>query len=249
MTNNQHNKNLVLDFGNTLKKIAVFQAGELIHLKTYAKNSDSIMIKHIAKYGFNSNAIISSVIGISETFKKYLNENFNYLDFNHNTPLPVKIKYATPSTLGKDRLAAAVGAYNIFPNQNVLYINAGTCITFDFLNKKAKYIGGSISPGIIMRFKALHTLTKNLPLLSGTNQLVELTGKTTEASIKSGVMNGIIAETDGIIQKYMTKYPDLKVIISGGDIHFFEKNLKSPIFAFPNLVLTGLNQILEYNVK
>ena len=163
-----------------------------------------------------------------------------------HTPLPIKNLYKTPQTLGKDRLAAAVAGHMRFSTDPVLVVNAGSCITFDVINEKGEYLGGSISPGIQMRFRALHTFTGKLPLITGKN-LVALTGTTTGDSILSGVINGSLSEVEGIIAQYLQKYKNLHVILSGGDMKYFDTRLKIKTFAIPNIVTEGLYQILELN--
>lgn len=162
--------------------------------------------------------------------------------------LPFCVAYETPETLGSDRIAGVAGAYSLYPAQNCLVINAGTCLTTDFIGKNAVYEGGSISPGINMRFKALNTFTARLPLVEEKDP-VTLTGKSTSEAIKSGVVNGMLAEIKGMIDFYRLVYPDCRIIITGGDSFFFDRNLKADIFAVPELVLIGLNFILEYNVS
>ena len=155
--------------------------------------------------------------------------------------------YTTPATLGVDRIAAICGAIEIFPQQNCLVVDAGTCINYEFLDAALNYHGGAISPGIQMRFDALHKFTARLPLIKEFNK-TELVGNSTESCMTSGVVNGVVAEVNGIIEKYAQKFPDLGVILCGGDAYFFENNLKQPIFAAPDLVLHGLNRILQHNV-
>jgi type III pantothenate kinase len=167
---------------------------------------------------------------------------------DHKLPLPIKNNYGTPETLGVDRIAAVCGAQQIFPFQNCLVIDAGTCVTFDIIDKDGVYYGGAISPGMHMRFKAVHTFTARLPLISPVPE-AKLIGDSTETSIQSGVINGMAAEMVGIIQRYQVKFNDLRVILCGGDTLFFENKLKASIFASPELVLVGLNSILIYNVS
>ena len=133
-----------------------------------------------------------------------------------------------------------------YPGKNVLIISAGTALTFDFVNDRGEYLGGSISPGMEMRFNALHTFTDKLPLLSY-QEPAELIGSTTRQSILSGVINGIICEIEGISRCYLEKYPGLKIILSGGDLNYFVKPLKISIFAVSNIVTLGLNIVLEFN--
>jgi len=148
--------------------------------------------------------------------------------------------------LGKDRVAAAAAATTIFPGENVLVIDAGTSITYDLITKNGTYLGGGISPGIMMRFKALNTFTGKLPLITEIDD-APLIGNDTPSSIKSGVLNGVLAEVNGIIDSYSNRFDTLKIIISGGDYKYFDKKLKNSIFATPNIVMQGLLEILKIN--
>ena len=189
--------------------------------------------------------LILSTVKNKSNFKT-LFSNKNFVLLNNSTPLPIKILYKSPTSLGNDRIALAVGAITNFPNKNVLVIDAGTCITYDLINSKKEYLGGSISPGIQMRYNALHQFTSQLPLLESVDTAM-LTGVNTEESIHSGIINGVFVEIDGIIQRYTNQYPDIKVIVTGGNAKFFDKGLKNTIFAKPNLLMEGLNKILDYN--
>ncbi len=237
---------LIIDFGNTFTKIAVFRKNELIKLQT-TDRVNTLLLKEL-KNSFNLEyAIISSVTTIPDEVINFLQSQFLLIQLNHKTAVPVINLYQTPETLGKDRLAVVVAASGLYPGKNCLVIDAGTCITYDIIDKDKKYFGGSISPGMALRFRALNTFTKRLPLVTHKN-FEGLTGATTEGSIQSGVLNGITFEIDGVIGQYSALFPDLHILITGGDMNFFAKNLKSSIFAVPNLVLIGLNEILEFNV-
>lgn len=238
---------LIMDFGNTLTKTAIFYENQEVELVANARLHLNELATIVDKYK-PAYAIASNVVSIPQELTDFLQANLQFISFNHGTPVPVQNKYKTPETLGLDRLALAVAAADMFPNHNVLAIDAGTCITFDFIDAGKNYLGGGISPGINMRFKALHTFTERLPLVKNQN-FGELTGSTTQESILSGVLNGVVAEFDGIIRLYQEAYGDLKVIVTGGDMNFFAKKLKSNIFASPNLVLKGLNVILNFNVE
>jgi type III pantothenate kinase len=168
--------------------------------------------------------------------------------FSQNTSLPIINKYRTPETLGKDRLAGVVGAQHLLPACDILVIDAGTAITYDFITSSGEFIGGSISPGIAMRYKALNTYTDRLPLLNYYDN-AKLIGDDTSTSIFSGVLNGAVAEMEGIIQQYREVYPGIKIILTGGDHNYFDKRLKIKTFAAPNLVLEGLNLILDFNIE
>jgi type III pantothenate kinase len=172
----------------------------------------------------------------------------NVIFLNENTPVPITTGYETPATLGKDRLAAAVGANYLQPDKNILVIDAGTAITYEFIDSKGVYAGGNISPGLTTRFRALNHFTGKLPLVNETED-VPFIGSNTEMAIIAGVVNGIVFEMDGYIDTLKAQYKDFFVFLTGGHSFYFERRLKNHIFADPNLVLTGLNRILEYNAE
>jgi type III pantothenate kinase len=237
--------NLVVDTGNTLTKVALFDKGALMHLHTY-HTFDYQDLPHYFRKHRISKAIVSSVAADPMPVVDWLRgqEGCRAILLDDYTPLPFRNNYTTPETLGKDRLAAVAGAFYEFPAQNVLIIDAGTCITYDLLTAEGTYEGGAISPGIRMRYKAMNTFTRNLPLLE-TREDAKLTGKSTAASMHSGVTNGIIYEAEGMIAQYSTLYDNLSAVITGGDLIYFDKKVKNNIFARPNIVLTGLNKILD----
>ncbi|MDZ4203251.1 MAG: type III pantothenate kinase [Bacteroidales bacterium] len=239
---------IVIDFGNTLKKIAVFHDEELASLQTFRSKEFRRVERYLLSLPRGSSCIISSVIDYPPHFSATLKGCFNTVFLTHETPIPLRISYATPQTLGKDRIAAAVAAWHMFPHKNLLVIDAGTAITLDFVSQHGEYLGGSISPGIDLRFKALHYFTGHLPLILRKN-IRFLTGSSTQESILSGVINGTVAEIDGTIDQYRRLHPDLITILGGGDAKFLHKRLKNSIFALPNLTLSGLNIILRYNIE
>jgi type III pantothenate kinase len=163
----------------------------------------------------------------------------------HETPLPIKNLYATPQTLGCDRLAAVVGAAHLYPNQNLLVIDAGTAITYELLSAKGEYLGGNISPGISLRFKALHHYTGKLPLCERADSYAPV-GTDTQSAIAAGVLNGVLYEVQANVEQFSLKIPNLIAILTGGDADFFANRLKKPIFVVCDLVLIGLNRILEH---
>ncbi len=242
-------KCLVIDLGNTNKKIALFDDLNLIAVEQHSGFDQEILNGFISRNPGAGYCILSSVVSFPSGIREFLSENFFFVEMNELTPLPVTIRYQTRNSLGSDRIAAAVAGSARFPGHDVLIINAGTCITYDFINKEKEYLGGGISPGIGMRFRALHTFTGKLPLIScGDYPDSELTGDTTDGSIRSGVLNGTLAEVEGIGTRYRERWPELKIIVSGGDHKYFVKRLKISIFAHPNIVLSGLQQILSFNV-
>ncbi len=232
--------NLVIDHGNTRIKVAIFSRDNLEQKYTFQSVTE---LKSFLNENHFTHCIISSV-GTQEEISDWVRAEKKFL-LTHSLPVPIKILYKTPETLGVDRIAAVCGASGQFPNSDCLVIDAGTCITYDIIDKNKNYYGGAISPGINMRFEAMHTFTKRLPLISAAPE--KLIGDSTESSMRSGVMNGVLNEAEGFINNYRMKYPDLRVVLCGGDTQFFENNLKPTIFAAPDLVLNGLNWILAYN--
>ena len=192
-------------------------------------------------------SILSSVINYPERLTDILAARSTFIRLTSDTRLPIRLNYETPETLGKDRIATAVAGSHLYPGRNVLIITAGTCITYNVVSPDKIYLGGAIAPGIDMRFRALNTFTDHLPLIEKSGEST-LTGRSTAGSIISGVQQGVLAEMDGLINRYRKEYEDLIVILSGGDAKYFDKRLKNNIFAVPNIVLTGLNIILDFNV-
>jgi type III pantothenate kinase len=239
---------LIIDLGNTNQKIALFSDDKLTALFQFPQLNIKQLREITSRHKDIDHCIVSSVIEHKPALINFLNSRFTLLMLNENTPLPITNSYHSKETLGKDRIAAAVAGNHYFPNQPVLIVNAGTCITYDFVNAGGEYLSGSISPGIMMRFKALHTFTGKLPLIDFSDH-DNLTGIDTPGSIRSGVLNGTLAEIEGVTGRYAEIYPNLQVIISGGDVNYFDKRLKISTFAVPNIVIHGLQQILAFNVS
>lgn len=236
--------NLIIDIGNSFVKAAVFQRGKIIGMRKFSEADREKEIKEI----FNSHSPIEKIIVSDVTGEALFLEKFKVplLELGPSTKLPFKNLYKTPETLGKDRIALMAAAVQHFPKKNVLVIDAGTCLTFDIKNKRDEYLGGSISPGLKMRFEALNHFTAKLPLIAPATG-VELTGNDTESSILSGVIMGMIKEIDGVIEEYKALYEDLTVILTGGDAQLLSIRLKNSIFANSNFLFEGLNYILEFN--
>jgi type III pantothenate kinase len=239
-------KKLIIDFGNTLQKLAVFDGKNMILKETFQELKPEDLIRFIGKNGPFHGIIQSSVVIHTPELEEILSRSGKFILLTSLTPVPFKNLYQTPETLGKDRIAAVTGALSLYPARNLLVIDAGTCITYDFLNDKQEYLGGGISPGIRMRFKAMHTFTGKLPLIEPDN-FDDLIGSTTRESMLSGVYNGVIAEINEMIRLYQTRFDDVIVMITGGDHQFLHNKLKISIFAAPDLVLFGLNEIFDYN--
>lgn len=241
--------NLIIDAGNTSVKLAVFDIGTMVSLQKVGPADFSEKIKEIFD-GFPGirRAIVSSVGFLG---KKELNVVILFCPVHllgHRSKIPFKNSYATPQTLGVDRIALATAAFYFNPRGNTLVIDAGTCITYDMVNDYGEYLGGAISPGVAMRYKAMHQQTSKLPLLEA-EDILDFIGNSTETSIHSGVVNGVCTEIDGLIDQYNTRFTDLTVILTGGDAQFLSKRLKNTIFAHSNFLLEGLNYLLEYNKR
>lgn len=241
--------NLVIDIGNSLTKVAIFEEDALVETICYDEFNISRLTALKSIYSGLNKAILSSVAGLDSGLLKVLYDQFDqFIEFNHHTPVPIENLYESKDTLGVDRIAAAVGAIVLFPRKDLLVIDAGTAITFDLIDKNHRFLGGNISPGLKMRFKALHEFTQRLPSVSYANDWQEI-GKTTEKAIRAGVQNGLIFEIDGMIDHVHKEWPDCQVILTGGDSFFFDKKLKNAIFVKYEITLIGLNRILEYNAE
>ena len=237
--------NLIIDIGNTTTKVAIFDGAELIKHQILNQSSVSAIVL-FSKEHHISNSLISSVKQ-KDIICNELITHFNALFLTHKTEIPISTNYNTLKTLGMDRLAGIVGANKEYLNKNILVIDSGSCITFDFF-MEGTYCGGRISPGLRMRYDALHTFTNQLPQISISDAHFTL-GKDTNSSIISGVQQGAIDEMATVIDTFRKENKDSVVILCGGDYKFFDKHLKNSIFADPFLVLKGLNIILEFNAK
>ncbi|SIQ87481.1 type III pantothenate kinase [Maribacter ulvicola] len=239
--------NLVIDAGNTSVKLAIFKKTEIIHLETVVVDLFVEGVKKIFKeFPKIEFSIVSSVGSLSKEQMKVVAVFCDLHELSNRSKVPFKNSYASPQTLGVDRLALATAAYYFNPHHNNLVIDAGTCVTYDMLNDFDEYLGGAISPGIQMRYNALHHQTANLPLLDK-KELLDYIGNTTENCIHSGVINGIALEIDGVVDLYKARFKNLTVILTGGDTLFLSKRLKNTIFADSKFLLKGLNYLLEYN--
>jgi type III pantothenate kinase len=241
--------NLIIDVGNSFVKLAVFNGDKIKYKKIVELDLVLEEIKVLKQKEHSiKKAIMSSVGRLNEEAIDQIKNCVDLLVLSSKTKLPFKNLYKTPKTLGVDRIALVSASVNKFPECNVLIIDAGTCITYDFVTANNEYLGGAISPGLHMRYKALHNLTANLPLLRP-GKPKNIIGKTTKESIHSGVAYGVIMEIEGVIGSYQEKYSDLTVILTGGDGNFLSKQLKSSIFATSKFLLEGLNFILQFNSK
>lgn len=238
--------NLIIDWGNTRVKAAVFENGALVK-QDAAEKIDIGWLQNFNPDFIQSNVLFCSVTSRSDQMEDFVSRKVPYfLKLSHQSKLPVKTNYKTPDTLGYDRLSNAIAAINRCTTDYALAIDAGTCIKYDLIHRNGGYLGGGISPGLQMRYRALHRDTHALPLIDEVS-IPELVGENTVESIRSGVINGALAEIDGLIDRYSERYSSVSVFLTGGDSHVFEKALKNTIFANSFLTLFGLNDILEFN--
>lgn len=242
--------NLAIDIGNTLAKLAVIDDGQVVDFQKTQKIDSAFVEKILEENPEIEAAIIVSTGEYETAWEQMLEKRMKrFIRFGAETPIPIENGYATPQTLGLDRLAAAVAANALYPNSNVWIVDFGTAITVDFVSAEGRFLGGNISPGAATRFRALHHFTKRLPLCELDEESVRLLGNSTRTAIESGVVNGIVYEIEGYIRDLQQRYNNLRIIFTGGESDFFAKRLKNTIFATYDLVAYGLNRILEYNAK
>jgi len=249
---------LAIDIGNTRIKAAVFEGDTLLDVFVFINSELEINLKKILlKYPKTSNLVVATVRNVDKEVFLTINPRIKIHFIGAETPFPFRNSYNTPHTLGIDRMVLASGAVLEYPKQNRLIIDAGTCVTYDFVSSDDEYLGGAISPGIRLRYESLHQFTANLPLLrlekehlEGNEGLFpELIGNSTPNSIHSGVLNGIINEIDGFINQYKVVYSNFIIILTGGDSEFLAKRLKNTIFANSNFLLESLSKTYQYKIK
>lgn len=235
--------NVAIDVGNTKSKLAIFENDSIV--EKYSSISPVDIISIAEKY-INEKLIISSVNEQSTHLYNLIPNKSRVLLLNSEVKIPIQNNYAQKQNLGMDRISAAIGAFKLNPNENNLIIDIGTCITYDILTKENIFEGGIISAGILLRAKALHNFTSKLPFVEVKGEF-SLIGKSTTECIESGILNGILGEIQYIIDSYNTKYERLNIFLTGGDSHLFETKIKQAIFVNSDIVLIGLNCILNYN--
>jgi len=236
---------LCFDFGNTRLKCAIFidsVLNEVLVLKDDSLETIELILSQFKP----TSAILSSVINHTESIETLLNNNTHFHKLNHNSLLPFTTPVGKPSTIGADRLALCAAAVTTFPSTHTLTIGLGTCITYNFTNKYHEFLGGSISPGLHMRYKAMHEQTALLPIVEAQHNF-PLIGYDTNTNLQSGVILGISKEIDGIIEVYQERYANLKVLMTGGDMPFFQPHLKQSLLADTDLLYKGLFAINECN--
>lgn len=240
--------NLVIDIGNNRIKVGVFNQANLIAREVFDHGADEKFMIWLTNQSVEN--VILSTVGksLSPELEQFLRSNRNFIRLSHTTPLPIRNQYKTPETLGKDRIAAVVGAFALYPDQHCVVIDAGTCITMEVLRKDGTYLGGNIAPGLQMRLKAMHAFTERLPEVMLTDEITTI-GYSTESAMQNGAQWGATLEAEGFVDQMAAKLGAVNVILTGGDADFFAKKMKRKIFVHHNLVLSGLNKILSYNVE
>jgi len=236
---------LCIDIGNTRVKTAVFENSEMLFSERKEVFELAFHQKLLEEFAIER-IIISSTRAENPELQAFLRKRPGSILLDHNTPLPITLQYKTPHTLGKDRLAAAVACFALFPGEDVVFIDAGTCITTNVINSQGVFLGGNISPGVQMRLKAMHMLTGKLPLVE-IQYHDEVLGQDTQMALQNGGVRGAIYEVSAFLNKCGEMFPSARIVLTGGDAILFAKHLKIKIFANPNLVLLGLNEILRFN--
>jgi len=235
---------LAIDIGNTRVKTGVFDRNDLVDAQVYDHMDNLSLQGMINDYGV-THVIVASTG--AEVEANIVQAPGVFLRFSSLTPVPIEIHYKTPETLGQDRLAGMVAAAWLYPGSNVLVIDAGTCITYDFLEETGKYLGGNIAPGLDMRYKAMHHFTQRLPSVERTDTGT-LLGETTHEAMQNGGLMGILMEIAGYIELLRNKYIKLNTLLTGGDAQYLAEHLNTGLNVQPHLILIGLNQILQFNV-
>jgi len=240
---------LTIDVGNTRIKGAVFEGYNAVEFCVFSKNEIHEKIEIILKkYQKITHLVVASVGNIEKELFSYFENELDVWFVSHEDAFPFVNKYATPKTLGIDRMVLSSGATLQFPCQNRLVIDAGTCVTYDFIDENNVYHGGAISPGLRLRYESLHNFTEKLPLLT-VESPQHFIGDSTAEAIHSGIVNGLVYEINGFVDEYEAQYSNFIIILTGGDSEFLAKRLKNTIFANSNFLLESLNQIFQYKIK
>ena len=234
-----------LDFGNTRRKVGIFEGDQLV--TTVVLDSNEVQqLKELVLLHKPKQSILSSVILHDPEIETLLKDQTSFHKLNHQSKLPFTVPVGKPETMGTDRLAIAAASVHLFPGQNNLAIGLGSCITFNFINQDHEFLGGSISPGMEMRFRAMHEFTAKLPLATA-EWNVPLIGYDTKTNLQTGVVLGMAKEIDGLIEAYSGRYGNFNALLTGGDIGIFQPHLKNKIFADPDLIFKGLYAISQIN--
>lgn len=239
-------KTVLIDIGNSSHcKAALSDGNRIVSVNRVIRSGLPEEVERLAGHGSIADVIcVSSVATPDRDLEAWLRSHcLRYIQVDAFTPMPLRLEYGTPETLGADRIAAAMGAHALFPGRDCLIFDFGTALTVDFVGGSGVFRGGNISPGMSMRFQAVHEHTGRLPLVSPADPRRQA-GQNTSEAISNGVVLGIMFE----VESYINRNPGSTVIFTGGDALFFAKKLKTPIFVVYNLVFTGLSKIAQFNV-
>lgn len=239
-------KRLVLDIGNTRCKYGVFDENDFIIDYHVSEDLDVVLIDHLCSGHAVSTIGLASTRNLELSTIHQISQKYHLVYIDDSVKVPIKNLYRTPETLGRDRLAAVVGANHKYAGENCICISAGTCITYDFIDHEGVYHGGNIAPGLQMRLEAMHAFTDKLPLVEAMYN-EDVLGKSTDEALQNGAVRGAIFELESFIQLMIEKFGPVRVLISGGDSNFFADRTKYQIFAHSNLILEGLNEIMKFN--
>lgn len=238
---------LTIDIGNTRAKITLFHNEAIIARFHQATLSINWLETLFEQYPIRA-AILSTVVENTEAAEAWLAERIFFIKLDHKTPIPIKNAYQTPETLGKDRLAAAVGAFVLYPHQNCLVVDAGTCITYEFVGAEGVYKGGNIAPGLAMRFRSMHEFTAKLPLVQK-QRLDGFIGFNTETAMRTGAQLGLCLEIEGFLRLYEAQFGTVQLLLTGGDAEIIAQSIDRIGFINKDIVLIGLYKILDYNAN
>lgn len=238
-------RTLCLDFGNTRLKAALFNNDKIESLIPL-RNDVQTHVEELVQQYKPTASILSSVINHQKGLETFLAAHTRFHLLSNTSRLPFTIPVGKPETVGADRLAIAAAAVHLFPAQNILVIALGSCVTYNFINQQHQLLGGAISPGMGMRFKAMHQFTAKLPMATG-DWNVPLIGYDTVTNLQSGVVWGMAKEMDGFIDEYKLRFSNFNAVLTGGDGAIFQSHLKNKIFADPDLIFKGLYAISNHN--
>lgn len=236
--------NLAIDIGNTRAKFGYYKDREMVDYFVLDQWDADKIYSRLTK---ESKVIVSKTAVDYDLELDLMATTFDMITLSHETPLPIRLNYLTPETLGRDRIAGSVGAYMMHPGETSVIIDAGTCITYDVVDADGVYQGGQICPGLWMRLAAMHHFTDKLPSVEVKEH--KTIGRSTEECLISGAVLGAINEMKGFLEGYNTAFGKINKCITGGDAQIFVLNMKTEIFVVPHLVLQGLNEILLFNEK
>jgi len=240
--------NLTIDIGNTRTKLAIFDGDNLVERHFWEEWAIEDLLQLTTNHKVRNVILCSVGQHLDEEVEMLIKAKYRLIQLDSNTPLPIKNAYKTPQTLGKDRIAAVVGAFALFPGENCLVVDAGSCITYEWLTADGIYLGGNIAPGLRMRLRAMHEFTARLPEVT-LHTVHNWIGDSTQSAMNNGVTVGTTLEIEGYRRHWEKEWGQLRVILTGGDADFLTQTMQTEVANEPNLVFIGLNKILNHNVE